>query len=159
MRMRGLEPPRPERHTDLNRARLPIPPHPRADDSSRHHECWHAARKPPAPFGVTSTMTRLPRHLTVTALCFVGAALCLLAAACGGRPAAVEGPMTEVIVTLRSPALAGSTGSAGDQARMRVEAEQGRFAEALHSTIPSSRIRWRYEVVLNGAAVVVPNDA
>ena len=35
MRMRGLEPPRPERHTDLNRARLPIPPHPRADDSSR----------------------------------------------------------------------------------------------------------------------------
>ena len=29
MRMRGLEPPRPERHTDLNRARLPIPPHPR----------------------------------------------------------------------------------------------------------------------------------
>ena len=29
MRMRGLEPPRPEGHTDLNRARLPIPPHPR----------------------------------------------------------------------------------------------------------------------------------
>jgi subtilisin family serine protease len=67
--------------------------------------------------------------------------------------------MTEVIVTLRSPALAGSTGRAGDQARMRVEAEQGRFAAALHSTIPSSRVRWRYEVVLNGAAVVVPNDA
>src|SRR3990170_6388094 len=29
MRMRGLEPPRPYGHTDLNRARLPIPPHPR----------------------------------------------------------------------------------------------------------------------------------
>ena len=29
VRMRGLEPPRPEGHTDLNRARLPIPPHPR----------------------------------------------------------------------------------------------------------------------------------
>ena len=28
MRMRGLEPPRPYGHTDLNRARLPIPPHP-----------------------------------------------------------------------------------------------------------------------------------
>ena len=27
--MRGLEPPRPYGHTDLNRARLPIPPHPR----------------------------------------------------------------------------------------------------------------------------------
>src|SRR3954453_12695653 len=30
MRMRGLEPPRGYPHTDLNRARLPIPPHPRA---------------------------------------------------------------------------------------------------------------------------------
>ena len=30
MRMRGLEPPRPYGHTDLNRARLPIPPHPLA---------------------------------------------------------------------------------------------------------------------------------
>jgi hypothetical protein len=30
MRMRGLEPPRGLPHTDLNRARLPIPPHPRA---------------------------------------------------------------------------------------------------------------------------------
>src|SRR5262249_36748722 len=29
MRMRGLEPPRGFPHTDLNRARLPIPPHPR----------------------------------------------------------------------------------------------------------------------------------
>ncbi len=29
MRMRGLEPPRTYIHTDLNRARLPIPPHPR----------------------------------------------------------------------------------------------------------------------------------
>jgi len=31
MRMRGLEPPRAYAHTDLNRARLPIPPHPRVD--------------------------------------------------------------------------------------------------------------------------------
>ena len=38
MRMRGLEPPQSYLHTDLNRARLPIPPHPRwraADDSAR----------------------------------------------------------------------------------------------------------------------------
>src|SRR5919198_4566628 len=31
MRMRGLEPPRACAHTDLNRARLPIPPHPRGE--------------------------------------------------------------------------------------------------------------------------------
>ena len=30
MRMRGLEPPQSYLHTDLNRARLPIPPHPQA---------------------------------------------------------------------------------------------------------------------------------
>ena len=33
MRMKGLEPSRPYGHTDLNRARLPIPPHPRAGRS------------------------------------------------------------------------------------------------------------------------------
>jgi hypothetical protein len=32
MRMRGLEPPRGFPHTDLNRARLPIPPHPRGGE-------------------------------------------------------------------------------------------------------------------------------
>ena len=49
MRMRGLEPPRAFAHTDLNRARLPIPPHPRGghcSPASRH--CWPAsgAQKP-----------------------------------------------------------------------------------------------------------------
>src|SRR5439155_26866020 len=34
MRMRGLEPPRGCPHTDLNRARLPIPPHPRGKRDS-----------------------------------------------------------------------------------------------------------------------------
>jgi hypothetical protein len=33
VRMRGLEPPRAFAHTDLNRARLPIPPHPRGTTS------------------------------------------------------------------------------------------------------------------------------
>jgi site-specific DNA recombinase len=32
VRMRGLEPPRSHLHTDLNRARLPIPPHPQVTD-------------------------------------------------------------------------------------------------------------------------------
>jgi stress-induced morphogen len=40
VRMRGLEPPRPEGHTDLNRARLPIPPHPprRSQCSPRRYD-------------------------------------------------------------------------------------------------------------------------
>jgi hypothetical protein len=40
VRMRGLEPPRGFPHGDLNAARLPIPPHPRAADESS------ARRKP-----------------------------------------------------------------------------------------------------------------
>ncbi len=36
VRMRGLEPPRSFLHTDLNRARLPIPPHPRAAATISH---------------------------------------------------------------------------------------------------------------------------
>jgi hypothetical protein len=35
MRMRGLEPPRTCIHTDLNRARLPIPPHPRGGRAAK----------------------------------------------------------------------------------------------------------------------------
>jgi hypothetical protein len=31
MRLRGIEPPRAQAHTDLNRARLPIPPQPRGE--------------------------------------------------------------------------------------------------------------------------------
>ena len=34
MRMRGLEPPRSFPHTDLNRARLPVPPHPQCGGQS-----------------------------------------------------------------------------------------------------------------------------
>ena len=57
MRMRGLEPPRAEAHTDLNRARLPIPPHPRGGQCSRgtsartvRERTYHAAPAPlPAP--------------------------------------------------------------------------------------------------------------
>ena len=33
------------------------------------------------------------------------------------------------------------------------------FAAALHDTIPGARIHWRYRIVLNGAAVVVPEGA
>ena len=37
-----------------------------------------------------------------------------------------------------------------------VDREQARFASDLHTAIPEATIRWRYRVVLNGAAVVVP---
>ena len=157
MRMRGLEPPRPERHTDLNRARLPIPPHPRAADSSRHTALRHAARQPPRRIGVISIVNRV-----LALLCAIG--LCCLASACGSvahqaAPESAGEVSSEVIVTLASPPVAGRTGASGRAARAAIDREQARFASALHDAIPGARIRWRYRLVLNGAAVVVPQSA
>ena len=65
MRMRGLEPPRPEGHTDLNRARLPIPPHPRGRQCSHlfpeisRHGCLSAER---CRRSVGESMTSPPAH-------------------------------------------------------------------------------------------------
>jgi hypothetical protein len=50
MRMRGLEPPPGFPDTDLNRARLPIPPHPRG-----HGE--HIARRAPEPHAGSTDST------------------------------------------------------------------------------------------------------
>ena len=125
MRMRGLEPPRPERHTDLNRARLPIPPHPRADDSSRHHRFGHAASQPPPSPDVQSSMTRI-----FGLLCAL--ALCALPRLRPERSASnhATGRSAEVVVTLSAPPLAGLTGSAARDRpggpRSRAGAVQGR---------------------------------
>ena len=83
--------------------------------------------------------------------------LCCLPAA-GGTSVLLPpgGPTSEVVVTLASPPLAGLTGATGRAARVEVDREQARFAAALHDTIPGASIRWRYRLVLNGAAVVVP---
>lgn len=98
-------------------------------------------------------------------LCATG--LCCLASACGsveptaapGLAVHAPGPSTEVIVTLASPALAGRTGAGGRAARATIDREQARFAAALRAEIPGARIRWRYRLVLNGAAVVLPSTA
>ena len=55
--------------------------------------------------------------------------------------------------------MAGRTGASGRAARAAIDGEQARFASALHDAIPRAQIRWRYRLVLNGAAVVVPNSA
>ena len=82
-----------------------------------------------------------------------------LAAGCGSNErAGVSGPMSEVVVTFDAPAVAGKTGAAGRAARARVDGEQSRFAVGARSeTIPAASIHWRYRLVLNGAAVVVPS--
>src|SRR6187431_2386128 len=92
--MRGLEPPRGCPHTDLNRARLPIPPHPRAADT--------IASRPTAESAVaTHTMAAVTR-VAVIAL----AALLAVAAGADARSGSADGPLVEVIVALDGAPLA-----------------------------------------------------
>ena len=86
-------------------------------------------------------------------------ALLLLPAAGTADGSPTPAGTDEVVVTLASPPLAGRTGPARRAARESVDREQARFAAALREAIPSARIRWRYRVVLNGAAVVVPRSS
>jgi subtilisin family serine protease len=89
------------------------------------------------------------------------AALVLCLAGGGAAPARVlaNGPATEVVVTLGNPPLAGRTGPARKSAAAALDHEQARFLAALHTAVPSAVVRWRYRLVENGAAVVVPRTA
>ncbi|HEU6443464.1 MAG TPA: S8 family serine peptidase, partial [Gaiellaceae bacterium] len=94
------------------------------------------------------------------------AALPALASARGPAPAG-DARLVQVVVELRSPSAArsglprsrarldlGSRAALRRLTRLRVEQElvAGRIADA----VPAARIRWRYRVVLNALAVVLP---
>jgi subtilisin family serine protease len=71
-------------------------------------------------------------------------------------------PTTEVVVTLKSPPLA-TFGRSLLSARhasylRRLESQQAAVSARIEQTIPSSRIRWRYKLVANGLAVVLPRS-
>src|SRR5512135_736413 len=157
MRMRGLEPPRPYGHTDLNRARLPIPPHPlgagivapdrKAERTSNH------------------TM-RVMRWGLMVAVCAAVSAVAALPAQASGR--------VEVIAELAPPPLARAVASslalrpAVRQARLDLAAPlshgyradlgraQAAVAARIRDAIPAADIRWRYSITLDGLAVVLP---
>jgi subtilisin family serine protease len=69
-------------------------------------------------------------------------------------------PTTEVVVTLKAPALTAfgrSLTSARHAGYAReLAAAQREAARQISSAIPSARIRWRYRIVADGFAVVVP---
>ena len=97
------------------------------------------------------------------------AVLPALAAAARG-PAPPRGALVQVVVELRAPsaarsALPRSAGrlDLGSRATLRhlarLAAEQAQVEERIARVVPEARIRWRYGVVLNGFAVVVPAGA
>jgi subtilisin family serine protease len=80
------------------------------------------------------------------------AALLGATAGTGDAPAAAPGD-TEVVVELTGKPLAYDHRRG---ARARIAAEQRRFVGALRASAPEASVRWRYRIVTNGVAVVVP---
>jgi subtilisin family serine protease len=78
-----------------------------------------------------------------------------------GAPAA--GPTTEVVLTLKAPPLSSfgrSLQSASHAGYLRqVDAAQAELARRVVAAVPGAQIRWRYRLVANGFAVVVPQRA
>jgi subtilisin family serine protease len=104
------------------------------------------------------------KRLFLVGVCLL-AALPALAAARGPEPA--SGPLAEVVVELQEPGLATSVAHSGrldlDRTASRrklaqISAEQELVEQRIHAAVPSARIRWRYRVVLNALAVLVPQD-
>jgi subtilisin family serine protease len=98
------------------------------------------------------TLRRLLTIIVVSA----ASAIALSGDGFGGTPV----PTTEVVVTLKSPPLA-TFGRSLLSARhvsylRRIESQQAVVSARIEQAIPSSRIRWRYKLVANGLAVVLP---
>ncbi|MCI0636662.1 MAG: S8 family serine peptidase, partial [Actinobacteria bacterium] len=92
----------------------------------------------------------MTRFLPLTAL-----ALAVLALGAAGTPALVEdargGDRVQVVVALDSPPLARAPASSA-----RIADEQRAFRRALARELPDASTRWRYRLVANGFAVVLP---
>ena len=115
---------------------------------------------------------RAPRTISALKPGFLAAAVLLVVlvpAAAPARPTSPSG--VEVVVTLAAPPLAGyrpartlsgrrlALGSSRSVAYARTLAlAQRRVASRITTTIPAASVRWRYSVVANGLAVVVPRD-
>jgi subtilisin family serine protease len=70
-------------------------------------------------------------------------------------PASGE-PLAEVVVELQEPAL----GKARSAPRLtRLAAQQKLVEERITTAVPGAKVRWRYRVVLNAIAVLVPRGA
>ena len=88
-------------------------------------------------------------------------AVCLLPLATGSARAeqAPERDLVEVVVSLSQKPLATTSWRAGRQLQTRtLESAQARVARRIETTLPGAQIRWRYRLVTNGMALVVPRS-
>src|SRR5918994_3342376 len=87
--------------------------------------------------------------------------LCLVPLATGSARAdqARERDLVEVVVSLSQKPLATTSWRAGRQLQTRtLESAQARVARRIETTLPGAQIRWRYRLVTNGMALVVPRS-
>ncbi len=98
----------------------------------------------------------MTRALPSLAALVAAALLAALAGSGNGASGARPQPATrtEVVVQLTAPPLARARET--HRAAQRLDGQQRRFKEALRETIPAATVRWRYRLVANGLAVVVP---
>ena len=83
----------------------------------------------------------------------------LLTGVAEARPEPTSGPLVEVVVSLSQRPLATTRWLAGRglQARTMVTTQR-QVEQRLAAALPDAQVRWRYRVVANGFAVVVPKS-
>jgi subtilisin family serine protease len=99
----------------------------------------------------------------LTRLAFlIAAALAAVVLAGDGLGAPAHQPLTEVVVTLRAPALAAfgrSLQAASHRTYLRqIAAAQTELARRITSALPQAEVRWRYRLVTDGMAVALPQS-
>ena len=100
-------------------------------------------------------MTAVRRGLLISLLCLVALAT---GSARADSPTA-RGEVVEIVVGLSQKPLGTTRWAAGRQLQSRTMiSSQAALARRIESTIPQAQIRWRYRLVANGIAVVVPRS-
>ena len=79
-----------------------------------------------------------------------------------GLGARAPGPLTEVVVTMRAPAMAAfgrSLQSASHRTYMRqLDSAQAELADRIETALPEAEVRWHYRLVANGLAIALPRS-
>ena len=119
------------------------------------------AQSKPLP-GTSFRATPSPGTLTRLALLLATVSLAAVVLSGDSLGAHGQGPMTEVVVTLRAPSMAAfgrSLQSASHRLYMRqVDAAQTALAMRITTALPEAQIRWRYHLVADGMAVYLPRS-
>jgi subtilisin family serine protease len=99
------------------------------------------------------------KRVAILLLAAATAAVALSGDVLGARPA---DPATEVVVTLKAPPLArfgrSLLSASHSDYLQRIDAAQNVVARRIRTTIPTAQVRWRYRLVADGLAVVVPRS-